>query len=284
MFTSRHLSTAALAGVATLLAACSDATAPRQATRSVSLSVATTGGSVIGTGGAVTAGGIAIGGGDQLVITRAQLVVSEIELEGPALAASCSTSTDDSGASLSSANASSDDGVNHDATGDHGDASCGEMELGPVMVDLPMSAGVTQEVAVQVPEGTYHEIGFKLRAPDDDTQADLAFRTAHPELSDVSVRVEGTYNGQPFVWTSGVRAEKKLEFQPDLVVNAGGTNVTLAVNVASWFTDDAGQPVDPASAGAGTSARAGIEARIASSFGAFEDHDRNGHDDVGDDH
>ena len=269
---------------AAALTACSDSsTSPSQARRAVTLSVATTGSSTVGSGTGLGVGGVITVGGGELVITRAQLVLREIELEGPAVTASGCTddsgndSNDDSRSSLSVARFSgSDDSGEDDSSHDEGD--CGELELGPVLLDLPMGAGVTQEIAVQVPEGTYHEIKFKLRTPDDDA-AGRAFVAANPGFANISVRVEGTYNGEPFTFTSPVRAEQKLEFHPDVTVGAGGTNVTLRVNVASWFTDANGEAIDPATAQPGGQNRSLVESHIASSFGAYEDHDRDGEDD-----
>jgi len=44
------------------------------------------------------------------------------------------------------------------------------------------------------------------------------------------------------------------------------------VDVARWFRDGSGNAIDPANG----SARGQIEANIASSFGAFQDDDRDG--------
>jgi hypothetical protein len=283
MYTSRSLSTRAALALTTvsLLAACGDSsTASRTGElRPVSLSVATTGNTV---DGAASVGGVVAIGDGRLVITKAQLVLREIELEGPGIGTACGDSSSSGNDSTSASfSRGSDDGYDDDSSGSGSSRSgsdCGEIELGPVLVDLPLTEGASQTIAVRVPQGSYHEIKFKLRQPDDDTQADMAFRAAHPEFNNVSVRVEGTYDGQAFTWTSSLRAEKKLEFYPFLVVDAGGTNITLQVNVASWFTDAYGA-VNPASAGPGTAARAGIEARIGSSFGAYEDRNRDGDDD-----
>ena len=284
MFTSRLLpARAALAlSAAVALAACGDSsTASRNGElRPVSLSVATTGNSVGGAGS--IAGVVAIGDG-RLVISRAQLVLREIELEGPGLGMACGDSSSSGNDSTSASfSRGSDDGFDDDSSGSRSASDCGEIELGPVLVDLPLTEGATQTIAVAIPQGTYHEIDFKLRHPDDDTQADMAFRAAHPEFNNASVRVEGTYDGQPFTWTSDLRAEKELDFHPYLVVDAGGTNITLQVNVVAWFTDGSGNAVNPASAGPGTTARAGIESRIGNSFGAYEDRDRDGDDDSSD--
>ena len=267
---------AALMAAATLSACSDSSTAPDQALRPVTLSVATTGSATVGGGSGIGVGGVIAVGGGELVITKAQLVLREIELEGPAVGAACGDSSSSS-ASLSVARFSgSDDGSDDDSS--HDEFECGEIELGPVLLDLPLGAGVTQEIAVQVPEGTYHEIKFKLREPDDDA-AGRAFAAANPTFANISVRVEGTYNGEPFTFTSAVRAEQEIEFHPYFTVGAGGTNVTLRVNVASWFTDGSGAAIDPATAQPGGSNRAQVESHIVSSFQAYEDRDRDGDDD-----
>lgn len=273
MFSKRTFTGTMPLVAAMAVAACSsDSTGPAESGgRSVSLSVATGGNASVATG--TSLGVITIGTGGELVITRAQLVLEEIELE-EAASSGCSLSS--SGASFSRANFSSG---SDDSGDDLSTEDCAEIELGPVLIDLPLDAGATQTIAVTVPEGTYHELEFELDTPDDDTGADLAFRNANPTFADISVRVEGTYNGQPFVWTSDVEAEVENEFQPPLVIAAGANNVTLQVDVARWFTDGSGNAIDPTAAQGNTGAREQVEANIINSFEAFEDDDRDGDDD-----
>ena len=275
MFDRRYLNNAMpiVAGMA--LAACSsDSTGPAiESGQRVTLSVATSGTASVPTG--TSLGAVTVGTGGELVITKAQLVLREIELESPSLGCtSDSSSSSGSFARVSYSSGSDDDGPD-DSDGSRSSDDCGEIELGPVLVDLPLAGGATEVVQVSIPEGQYHEIEFKLREPDDDA-SDMAFRAAHPELIGLSVKVEGTYNGQPFTWTSRMRADLEREFSPPVVVGAGAANVTLQVDVARWFRDGSGNAINPANAQGATSARMQVESNIATSFGAFQDDDRDG--------
>ena len=63
------------------------------------------------------------------------------------------------------------------------------------------------------------------------------------------------------------------------MIGADAANVTLQVDVARWFRDGSGHAIDPGNG----SARSQIESNIASSFGAFQDDDRDGRSGSGDD-
>jgi hypothetical protein len=188
-------------------------------------------------------------GSNSLVINKAQLVLAEIELE-PAAAADCSTTADD---------------------------ECPDVELGPVLIDLPLDAAVPTDLHTLVPAGSYSELEFKVDAVEDGEHDAAAFLAAHPEFRAVSLRVEGTYNGQPFVYTSNVEGEIKLQFASPLVVgNGGASNVTLAVDVATWFKDASGNLLDPSNSANASQ----IANNIQRSFRAFEDDDRDGVEDA----
>ena len=283
MFTKRHLSNAIPLAAAMTLAACgSDSTGPStQDGRAVTLSVATAGTASVSTG--TSLGVITVGTGGELVISRAQLVLREIELESPTLG--CTSDSSSSSGSFSRAsysNGSDDSGFDDNGGSSSGSDDCGEIELGPVLVDLPLNGGATEVTQVSIPAGTYHEIEFKLREPDDDAE-DMAFRAAHPEFIGLSVKVEGTYNGQPFTWTSSMRADLEREFSPPVVIGADAANVTLQVDVARWFRDGSGNAINPANAQGATSQRSQVESNIATSFGAFQDDDRDGRSGSGSD-
>jgi len=243
---------------ATTLAACSDGTSPN-AERPVSLSFTTGTSSAAGVplvrlSGTVPRLDLVAGTGeDAITITKAQVVLRQVRLERSA-AITCS-----------------DDAVEESD-------DCAEIELGPVLVDLPLTADVTPTLDGLVPAGTYARMKLQLHKPSDHVR-DAAFLTAHPEFEDVSVRVEGTYRGEPFVFTSSVTDVMHLGFNPPLLVEGTTTNVTVGIDVASWFAGTAGatlSPTDPANASA-------IASRIQASFRAFGDGDRDGHEDDGSD-
>lgn len=187
-------------------------------------------------------------GANTLVITKAQLVLREIELKTAATA----TCADDVGA---------DD--------------CDEIELDPVLVDLPVTAGVVSPITASVPEGTYREIEFDIHKPGDDAK-DLAFKAANPAFADISIRVEGTYNGQPFVFTSTANEGVELEFNPPVVIDASNNNVTITVDVGGWFRDANGNLINPATANPGQPNASIVASRIKASLDAFEDDDEDG--------
>lgn len=270
MFTKQLITRAMpLVGSMALAACGSDSTGPSiEAGRRVTLSVATAGAATVSTAGSL--GVVTVGIGGELVISRAQLVLREIELESPSLGCTSDSSSASGSFSRTSWSRGSDDDSSS-GSGSRSSDDCGEIELGPVLVDLPLNGGATQVTQVSIPAGTYHEIEFKLREPDDDAE-DMPFRAAHPEFIGLSVKVQGTYNGQPFTWTSRMRADLEREFRPAVVIGADAANVTLEVDVARWFRDGSGRAIDPANG----AARAQVEANIASSFGAFQDDDRDG--------
>ena len=83
------------------------------------------------------------------------------------------------------------------------------------------------------------------------------------------------------MFTSDLDAEQEIELQPPLTVSAGtGTNVTLRVDVATWFLNAGGKAlVDPASANKGQPNEGVVKDRIEASIDAFRDEDHDGHDD-----
>lgn len=197
--------------------------------------------------------------GDVLVLSSVQLVAREIELEGSDGA--CRTSDSTSGA---------------DSTHD----DCSEVELGPVLLDLPLTPGAQQNFSTVVSAGTFNEIKFKIRLPDDDDAADQAFRTAHPEFQHASIRVTGTFNGTPFTFTSNVEAEQEIHLPTPIVTGDAAVELTLFVDVDSWFRSvDGTSLIDPALGLVGQPMQSTIEENIKASFQAFEDHDHDGSDD-----
>jgi hypothetical protein len=111
-------------------------------------------------------------GSNTLVISRVRLVLREIELKRTDATTSC----DDSG---------------HD--------SCEELELGPILLDLPLVAGsVAHSFTVPVTAGSYDEVEFKIEPASHDDSSDAALVQAHPDLAGVSVQVDGTFNGVAF--------------------------------------------------------------------------------------
>ena len=253
-----RLSLPPAAALVVAIAACGDSTAPGAAHR-VSLSFATNtaaaGGQIAGaTVGANGDIGVVIGS-DELIISRAELVLREIEFEREDSLAGCIGSND----------------------------ACEKVEAGPFLVDLPLNGSLGGQLSATVPPGTFDEIEFELERVRGDSAPERAFRQAHPDLDGLSVRVQGTFNGEPFTFVSSVSAELEIELDPPLVVGESGHNVTISVDLARWFQRSGGGLIDPRTANPGQPNAEMVASNIRSSFDAFDDDDRDGHDDD-DDH
>lgn len=251
----RFISSVSVLSLASL-AACADVTGtPAAGPMSVSFSTASS--------AAVTASAarfaLVTASTDPLVITKAQLVISKAELAR--IGASCTTTT----------------------TSTESESECPDLKLGPMLIDLPLDASAKSVLAVSLPAGSYQQYEAKIDAVMNETEGDpaasAAFLAANPQFRGISVRVEGTYNGQPFVYTSAAEGELELTFDPPLVVDGTPGNLTVHVDLSSWFRNSDGSSIDPNTATAGTAARETIDNNIKRSFDVFEDDDRNGHRD-----
>ncbi|MEO8909770.1 MAG: hypothetical protein ABI408_06030 [Gemmatimonadaceae bacterium] len=208
--------------------------------------------------GAALKSDLAVGPAGDLVLTKVQLVLDKIELnEG--MSTSCVTEIEDSG-------------------NDHGAAGveCEDVARDPVLVDMPLDATLKPTINVPLSAGTYSKLEAKLEPARDGA---TAFNAANPTFAGKSVRVEGTFKGTPFVFTSAVRAGIEMGFDPPLVIDAVTTNATISINVAKWFLDANNAAVDPSTATVGSDALARIEDNIRRSFHAFEDDHESGVDD-----
>ena len=266
--TSRLLALAVVSALGASLVACAaDSTGPNaSATGAVSLSFSTTGASSTSSstslsGGALSGALVGSSSVDALVITKAQLVLAELELQRAG--ATC-TSTSGSGDD----NSSSSD-------------SCAELELAPTMIDLPVNGNVVSALSVPVPAGSYSAFEAKITPADTGRPGGAALIATHPELRAASVRVEGTFNGKTFTYTGATRAQIESRFDPPLVADGSGMNVTVRVDLTGWFRTSSGALIDPATANAGGPNAELVSTNIARSFIAFRDDDHDGRDDSG---
>jgi len=252
-----------------VLAACADST-----TGSVGLSVTTRRSATAAALGAAMANGPApsvTAAGDSTVIAlapdtiivrSAELVLRKVELKR----------TD----------ASSCDSI-------EGNGDCEEFETGPTLVTLPLgTTAITQDVMISAPAGTFDELEFEIHKPSGGD--DAAFIAANPDFANVSIRVTGTFihgtgsgagTRSDFVFTSDVDQSQEQILNPPVTVADGQTiNVTLRVDIATWFLNDGKTAlVDPASANNGGANESVVANNIQNSFGAFEDDNRDGLDD-----
>jgi hypothetical protein len=164
--------------------------------------------------------------------------------------------------------------------------ACEELELGPILLDLPLggTGGAARTFSVAVAPGTYDEVEFEIHKPSGDAAADASFVQAHPDFDGLSLKVSGTWNGEPFVYTSDLNAEEEIELSPPLVTTeSAATDLTLFVDLGLWFRDGASNLVDPASAGTGGANESLVKNNISSTLHAFEDENHDGSDDHGGD-
>ena len=187
-------------------------------------------------------------GANTLVITKAELVLRELELKLSASSTCAEGTVED---------------------------SCESIELGPMKITLPVTDVVASPISTTVPAGTYHEIEFDIRRPGSDP-ADQQFVAANPQFNNVSIRVEGTFNGTAFVFTSQLDQEVQIDFNPPVVITEGSNNVTIAVDLRSWFRNSQGVLINPATANPGQPNESPVTARIQASLRAFEDDDKSG--------
>ncbi len=239
----------------TLLACGSDLTGTNK--QNVQISFTTNASSAAGTGIRVSPD-VIVGEAGDLVLTKIQVVVGKIELN------------EDEETSCVADIEEGDD--------DHGEVGeeCEDVSRDPVLIDIPADGAAHTVLTVPLTPGTYRKLEAKLEPAREDA---TAFNTSNPSLVGKSVRVEGTFKGTPFVFTSAVRRSIEMEFDPPLVIDATTTNATVSIDVAKWFLDRDGRAIDPSTATPGSEALQQIEDNIRRSFRAFEDDDHSGEDD-----
>ena len=187
-------------------------------------------------------------GQNTLVITKAQVVIRKMEL------------------TQSAATTCPDDGASH--------ADCNELKLGPTLVTLPLTATASTAITAAVPEGTYNKIEFQIHRPTNNT-TDATFAAANPDFANASIRLEGTYNGSAFVFTSTMSQAIELNLVQPVVIDKDNTNITIALDINSWFKVN-GTVIDPRTANPGGANEQAVTQNIRASLHAFEDDDKNG--------
>jgi len=173
-----------------------------------------------------------------------------------------------------------DDDCDDHVAGD--DDSCEEFEIGPILLELPLDGSIDQLVSADVPPGTYDELEFEIHKPESDGD-DEAILTANPEFDGVSIRVEGTFDGEDFVFLQDLDAEQEIDLSPPLVVEEGSgpIDVTLRLDVSGWFVRPDGSLIDPRTANKDQPNEEIVEDNIERSIDVFEDDDQDGEPDDG---
>ena len=205
--------------------------------------------------------------GDVLVVTKAQLVVRNVKLKSAT--AVCSDDNDDekTGKSSSSSARREDDD------------DCAEIRAGPFLVNVPVNGADGARVAVAVPAGTYTSIRLWLHKVTSGDAADVAFRQANPDFRDISLRLEGTFNGTPFNFVNDVNAKLTVPLTKPLVIGTGGDDVTVSIDLSTWFLRSSGGLFSPAAANTPGQVQAQVQNNIRNAFRAFKDKNKDGRED-----
>lgn len=251
MYVQRPSFVAAVVG-AVLLSACSDSTAASGDSQ-VRFNLATSSAAAAGASVSLAASVAPLtisDGPNTLVLDEVQLVLREIELER--------------------------EGEDDCALPD--DDSCEKLELGPILLDLPLTPGAVGRFTVAVDTGRYDEVELEIHKAS--SSDDAAFVAAHPELEDRSIRVTGTFNGTAFTFYSDLDVEQEIDLAPPLVVGeSAAAELTLFADLDRWFRDADGGLIDPATANQGEPNESEVKNNIQNALEAFEDDDRDGAED-----
>ncbi len=158
-----------------------------------------------------------------------------------------------------------------------GESSAGEDELGigPFLLDfgktyLDSGAGtLVHDFTGDVAPGTYKQIKFEIHKIESSDAA--ANPAAFADMSGLSVRIQGSYLGSPFTFTSSLDEEQEREGTFKV---GDGSNIDLNIDPTNWFTDPGNpavtlDPADPAN-------QSKIESNIKASIDSFEDDNRDG--------
>lgn len=246
---------------ASLAAGCSNSTGPKGQTVNLAFAgvrPSTGGAAIMASGSPYVVPGpsdslvIAVGT-DSLIITKVEVVARKIELKGSE-SSDCDNELDS--------------------------VDCDELQLATRLFRLPLSPGVSSPVGVDVPAGTYDGIEIHIHKPTS-SSGDAGFLSANPTWTPgTSVRVTGFYKNVPFTYTSDVVFKIDQGLVPPItVVDGTPTNVTIRIDVATWFRDSSsGALIDPGTAGTSGTNRNAVEKNIKDSVKAFRDDDEDGNE------
>ena len=238
-----------------VLAACGDGIGPTTGAQ-VSLTFAsnlTAGGAAAPSRWAGPMAGPITDGTNTLDITSVKVVLREIELE-PVEVADCDVEPEPVG--------------------------CEDFETGPVLIDLVLDGTTNTNISIAIPPGTYDEVEFDIHKVSSGDPEDAAFLLANPTMDGKSIVVEGTYNGVAYTFETDLDEEQEFDLIPNLVIgeDAPSTNITIRLDVSTWFVDQYGNLIDPAMAYKGGQYESMVENNIKNSIDAFEDEDKDGDD------
>jgi len=261
--TTRRIQLAAAIAAISVLAACSsDSTGVGKQTGS---SLAFTAGSSRASSALASTVPITVGS-NTLDVSAITVVIDRASLKSTQ-ADSCNADDDEDdddhdGARHDSTSAHDSSGANHDSgpgrdgdRGDHHRGFCGEVRVGPTIVDLPVDGSVVTIPGNTVPPGTFREIDLRVGL----------------------VRVQGTFNTKAFDVTIPVGAKAEIALDPPVTV-AADSSVAITVNlpVDKWFVNADSSLINPSDLRTNLMLLARVRMNIASSIHAFEDRDHDG--------
>lgn len=143
------------------------------------------------------------------------------------------------------------------------------------ILNLDLSGDVNTLATADIPMGSYDKVSFRIHKPEDDEDpGDSDFKEGNSGSERFSVVVKGTYDGSAFTFKSRKSTKQRVDIDPPLVIDEDGleVNVTLTVDVDSWFMDEDGNPLNPLE----EDDEDEIDDAIRRSFRGFRDDDRRG--------
>ena len=191
------------------------------------------------------------GAGNTLTITKAEIVLRKIKLKRQEVA-NCDVDPEPAG--------------------------CEDFVVGAQLISLPVDGSIETTFMVQIDEGTYTDVEFEVHKVSADDPEDATFLTENPDHVDLSIVVEGTFNGSAFSYTTDLNEKQEVALPMPLIIAAGGasSNVTIVLDLDTWFRDAQSNLVDPASANKGGNNENLVKDNIRASIDAFEDDDMDG--------
>ena len=128
-----------------------------------------------------------------------------------------------------------------------------KFEVEGAVIDLPLDGEVITPLNQPVPAGRYEEIEVDIQA----------------------VRLVGTVDGQAFDVLVPVDLELEMDFEPPVEVSGDETfNITISVDPLAWLENADGTFIDPRELATDPALMNLVRQRMALSFDAFEDFDR----------
>jgi len=145
----------------------------------------------------------------------------------------------------------------------------------PTVVNLDLTGNTNSVVVTEIPSGTYKRVSFRLHKPENsETVLDSDFVEGTGGNQRFSVVVQGSYDGINFTYKSRRTANQHVDIEPPIVITDTVTfvNVTMLVDVNSWFMDSDSTMLNPSDSSNFTE----IDNAIVRSFKAIKDNNHNG--------